>query len=325
MTTILNPTPTPVQLPAPKFRRAGWRAVAATRWIRLDSQLREAEEAATPVEPACTEARRLIDAAAQAFTFRSLGSWVTGSVEEHIATSLDCAEELLFETAGSAEERVRHGRSLRDRINQRFSARDRRRAEALACLGDAAKTPSAEGLRGAAQILSRGTLDLRCTQRSRRNATLLAAAMVAAATVLLVFGVDHWRFLSFARFGHRPHTGAVATLGAMGGLLSVAALLLRSDRVTRASGGFLVQAAFKVSLGAFIAPIALLLTQRGVLGITTPQGARSLTVWALIIGYSQDIVTRKLDERLNASQPPATGTPAAGTPTTGAADGATQD
>lgn len=98
---------------------------------------------------------------------------------------------------------------------------------------------------------------------------------------------------------------AVAVFGAVGAVLSLVALRLRANGVARAGGGWTVQALLKIAAGALTALLAAVFVQQLDVRVIKPQEAPRLLAWALVFGYAQDIVTKKLDDRIAAIKAPA--------------------
>lgn len=287
--------------PAPK-RTSTWRVAAWDRWLQLEADTSRSQ-------PIPARAVAQLDRAHQAFEDDSLTSWWTGSSEEEVQGALDLVEQELVPADAAARKVL--AQALRARITRRFRAGDSRRTAALELLG---RDPSADQLREALELLHAGSFDLRATQRARRNTTLVASTLFAAAGVVLAAAIQRdLAGLSLAKVipvpegASVPNAWAVLLMGAIGGLLSVGLALFRVGRPTRAGAAFLVQVGLKASLGALVALIASLAVQRGVLPVVDPQDPWTLLVWALLFGYSQEVITKRLDERLASTQPPTSG------------------
>lgn len=243
--------------------------------------------------------------AARAFEDTTWRTWRTGLAEDQVHAALDEAEVRLIPSDDAELQALVPG--LRSRLTRRFQARDSRRVTALALLkGD----PDRSAVAGAFDLLHAGSADLRATQLARRNRTGLVTLLVACATLGVATVLDHQvGAISLARPGVKGDVGAdpwvVVLFGTVGGLLSVLPMLRRAGTVTRAGAAWGIQALLKITLGGLVGLLGAWLVQRGVLDLTEPQDASALSAWALVFGYSQDAVTRKLDERLAATKPPA--------------------
>lgn len=299
------------------LRQAGWRSAAHDRYLELADDLTGGPK----VDPADrdTAADRLCQAAA-AFEIKGLRYWWANTAETEVLAALDLAAGHLVPVDKARLAAYRD--DLRLRIDRRFRGKDTRRATAMTLLGGpadpvtTAEAPNRANVQQAAAILHSGSLEMRTTQRTRRNVTVIAGVLFVLAAVLLAFTLQFgWGGASLAKTatetGNDPNVAPQASpwiillFGAIGGLLSVVPMLKRADRVTRAMGAWTIQALFKVASGALLALVAVTLVQTLVLPIIEAQEASALVGWALLFGYSQDLVTKALDERLASVKAPA--------------------
>lgn len=305
------------EVPA-RLRRAGWRSSAHDRYLELADDLTSSPD--VDLDDQAAAADRLCQAAA-AFQTRALRAWWAGTGETEVLAALDLAAAHLVPVGPVPLAAYRD--DLRLRIDRRFKSKDARRTTAEALLGGPADTgttaeaPNRANVQQAAAILHSGSLEMRTTQRTRRNVTVIAGVLFVLAAVLLAFTLQFgWGGASLAKTatkaGGKADTAPQASpwiillFGAIGGLLSVVPMLKRADRVTRAMGAWTIQALFKVASGALLALVAVTLVQSVVgLPIVKPQEASALVGWALLFGYSQDLVTKALDERLASVKAPA--------------------
>lgn len=294
-----RPFDAPPEVPVHHLR-SHWR-VAAWRRLALLAD-RTTRPPADPNDVRPTGAEGDLQLAATGFNRPSLSSWWTGRSEEQVHAGLDRAERALVPTSEAALEAYVPG--LKARIRRRFRSGDNRRTEALKLLEGSPKRP---WVLAALELLQAGSVDLRWNQRVQRNRTIVATILFGAALVALavVFDSDVGG-LTLAKPGSTvvPNPWVVALGGAIGGLISVLPMLRRAGRPARASAAWTAQMLFKVVTGALFALVAAWLIQTGVLKIVDPQEAGVLTAWAVVFGYSQDVITKRLDERLATTTPP---------------------
>ncbi len=248
--------------------------------------------------------------------------WTNGTQEERCQDTLDICEDDSVPTEGSA--RSAYARTVEVRVKKLFRKDDTRRDSALALLkGEGDDPPTRSAVQEALGHLHDGWSGLRRSQRTRRNRAIGLALMFAVLTVggawLLQGDVGGLTLSSSAQDQGdasaedeepAPNAWVIAGVGLSGAAVSLVAMSTRAPGLTRVPGAWLAQSALKLTSGALFALVGSWLIQTGFLVESGSPPTGRLIALALLFGYSQDAITKRLDQKLASTKAPATGSDA---------------
>lgn len=279
-----------------KSRFSAWRVPVAEKLQWLQSELDSRDD---PVPPGVLEAMRTAHRSTKAKT--SLGRWYSGADIERAWRNLHLAEAKVIATSPDLGGRLP---AVRERVLEDLDKNDQRARAVQAVkpdnIGPNEQAAVVEALRAAYSASDNSHTAV----RSLRNRLLLFGLLMLALNLGLGAIASRYPTLlplcvkDFCATGGAGPVGGdvwlIQLLGALGGAVAVVILLLRTRPSVVAYTLTPYQASIKIMLGAVLAIVGVLIAGTGVLqGIVTNRPA--LLVFALILGYSQQVGTRFLD------------------------------
>lgn len=107
-----------------------------------------------------------------------------------------------------------------------------------------------------------------------------------------------------------PNAWVIVAVGLSGAAVSLVAMSTRAPGLTRVPGAWLAHSALKLTSGALFALVGSWLIQSGFLVESDARTTGRVIALALLFGYSQDAITKRLDQKLASTKAPATGSDA---------------
>jgi hypothetical protein len=172
-----------------------------------------------------------------------------------------------------------------------------------------------EVMREILRMIQTGTDTAHANVRSFRNVVALAGLLVLVGTITVAV-VAAWDPIPFDLCGAQASgprscisgdvnpgpldVAYIELLGALGGLVVGARSLSALQGYRGAYSLPVIQALFKLPMGAATAMVAVLLVQHSVLDFVTPQSGTRILAYAALFGFAQQLVTGAIDSRAEA-------------------------
>ncbi len=229
---------------------------------------------------------------------RRARAWWTGADIERAWVSLHAAKQALIEVPGAVDVRAQIP-LLHSKIALYLKSQDPERLTYEKWLKDQEDqtTPSLGQLRMIRAAADRESDLLYERVRSFRNILYGAAAAITLILIVLSFDSPSDTYLPICApmAGSCAQVWQVELVGALGGLLAAIAALARIPSANEPFGLRVAQAILKVPSGAAVALVGTMLLQSGVFGTLQAQEAPKVFAYVAIFGYSQQTVTRLID------------------------------
>ncbi|SHG35609.1 hypothetical protein [Streptoalloteichus hindustanus] len=312
---IVVKTPLGSGVSGEKQARARGRSRSTTDWrLAVEDRLRvlaaeHTKQGGTDlaVSGALDVVRRTLDQAAATRGRRRLGAWWSGWHIERSWRALHDAEARLLAASPDLAGRLV---DLRQRVAKHLPAEDmRRRAMDELNLAEAPVVSVRPVVEAALRATFDASDDAHNAVRALRNKLLLAGLALGLLNMLVgVLGtlwpgllplcVPSTELICPGRVGSpsAPDVWLVQLLGVLGAAVAVVVMLARQrpTLTTYRLSGY--QALIKILLGATLALLGLLALGAEVVGdAVSPHSRPALLLWAVVLGYGQQVSTRLLD------------------------------
>jgi hypothetical protein len=243
-----------------------------------------------------------------------LKEWLSGARVQFVASSLDAAEVTLLRLAPLEFLRSNLPVLVAD-ARDRLQAKDPRlgRLETVAKAADGTFTEQERAaVVSAADAAKKASLQAQARLRSFRNVVLIATCMATTLAITLaligIFAPDTLPLCYFPEGGDQvcPASGsprpADSLLVEFAGVLGATISAVVSLRKVRGSADpysvSVAQAVLKLPTGALTAFLGLLLISAGfVPGLSALDTSAQILAWAVVLGYSQELFTRLVDDQ----------------------------
>ena len=233
-------------------------------------------------------------------------SWWTGVDTESAWRAIHGAKQVLFDGMKDPDVRAQYP-VLRSKVQQYLEAKDPERSayEGWLKQGDDVKEPFDRARLRTVRTAVDGTSDAHYDKIHRfRNTLYLVFLGVIILDIVLIFDppTDTWLPICApaATAGEDPSCPLVwhiELVGLIGGVLAAAAALLKIPVSHEPYNLKRAQTLVKLPLSALTALVGVMLVQSDVLDVFEPQPTPTILMYAVIFGYSQELVTRLIDRK----------------------------